>query len=87
MKTALAQSSMVVVYRKCNTSTNLYCLRNWKANQADLLWVAALLDNLPFEICLKQNRISNKLEIHNYNLDTRYFLHHSQISFCLIGKN
>ena len=73
MKTLPAHYSMVVVYKKCNAAKELYCLRDWKSNQADLLWVAAVLDNVPFKICLKHNVISNKRVIHSCNLDTRYF--------------
>lgn len=72
MKTSPAHSSMVVVYRKCNTSNDLYCLRDWKTNQADLLWVAAVLDNVPFKFCIKHNLIFNKRVIHSFSLDTRY---------------
>lgn len=64
---------MVVVYKKCNAAKDLYCLRDWKSNQADFLWVAAVLDNVPFKICLKHNVISNKRVIHSCSLDTRYF--------------
>lgn len=66
--------SMVVKYVRCNYSPDQFCMVDWTSNEADVLWVALLLDHLPSKILTKSNISASKEILHGNDLKGRYFL-------------
>lgn len=66
--------SMVVRYARCNFKPNLFSMVDWQSNKADVLHVAALLDQLPSKLILKASKGSCKAIIHSNSNEDRYFL-------------
>lgn len=64
----------MVHYHRCNSSLDEFCLKDWASCKADVLWVAALLDNLPNKIVFKKVQFSAIGLIHSRNIDSGYFL-------------
>lgn len=67
-------SSMVITYQRCNADNDLFQLQDWKSNQADVLWVASILDRLPSCLTVKFNQLSKKNVVFNPNGTAKYFL-------------
>lgn len=67
-------SSMVITYQRCNADNDLFQLQDWKSNQADVLWVALLLDRLPSSLIVKFSQLSKKNVVFNPDGTARYFL-------------
>lgn len=66
--------SMVITYQMCNANNDVFHLQDWKSNQADVLWVALMLDHLPSSLTVKFSQLSNKHVVFNRNGTSRYFL-------------
>ena len=69
-------TSMVISYQRCNASNDLFHLQDWKSNQADVLWVALMLDHLPSCLTVKFSQLADKQVVFNSNGTSRYFLTH-----------
>lgn len=66
--------SMVISYQRCNVKNDLFHLHDWKSNQADLLWVALMLDCLPSCLTVRFSQLANRHVVFNSNVTYRYFL-------------
>lgn len=66
--------SMVITYQRCNAKNDLFHLQDWKSNQADVLWVALMLDRLPTCLTVRFSQLANRHVVFNSNGSSRYFL-------------
>ncbi|MGM0944922.1 MAG: hypothetical protein ACQEW9_07030 [Bacteroidota bacterium] len=67
-------SSMVIIYQRCNAHNDQFQLQDWKSSQADVLWVALVLDRLPASLTVRFSQLANKHVVYNPNETSRYFL-------------
>lgn len=66
--------SMLITYQRCNDESDRFRLCNWKSNNADVLWVALILDHLPSNLLVKFSQLANAQIIFNALGSLEYFL-------------
>lgn len=74
MKKTTIAPFIQVSYYKCNSCRNQFSLYDWTATRADVLWVAALLDNIPERIVFKMPSNPCKFLFHGVNLEKDGFI-------------
>lgn len=73
MKPAVSPS-MLITYQRCNDESDRFRLCNWKSNNADVLWVALILDLLPSNLLVKFSQMTNAYVVFNAFGSLEYFL-------------